>query len=231
MTSERYLESETITYGGRFENSLGVPITNATGVIKIRRVSNNQFFNGTTFQTAVTTVAMTEIDEVNAPGEWTFDFDSSLGNTTDKYVVDIIDQSGNADNELETQFSIVGNYLDVVDDKIDIIDTNLDALIITTDSIETKIDIIDTNIDDIINTLTAITADTARILGLSHENFVMEPTSFNTDDQILTGEVRWYDTAANATTDDGSTGLLGSQTYTSPRSDGLLIKMTQIKVS
>ncbi len=214
MTSERYLESEIITYGGRFENSLGVPITNATGVIKIRRTSDDQFFNGTTFQATAITNAMTEVDEIEAPGEWTFDFDSSLGNTTDKYVVDIIDQSGNADNELETQFSIVGNYLDLVEDKVDIIDTNLDALIVTTDSIESKI-------DSMIVTLEAI-------LGLSHENFVLDPTDFDTTDpkEMIKGKVRIYDSAANTTIDNGVTGLIREYDIDAPRTLGVLDKFT-----
>jgi len=65
---------------------------------------------------------------------------------------------------------------------------------------------------------TAAAIASARAVALLGDNTVLESLTQNVDGQMLTGELRAYDSAANAVTDDGVTGLLFSydivQTYT-----------------
>jgi len=66
------------------------------------------------------------------------------------------------------------------------------------------------------------------ILGLTHQNFVLEPTEFSDDNEMTKGNVRIYSTAASTTADDGSTNLVNSYTIDAPRVNGLLTKFTMI---
>jgi hypothetical protein len=85
------------------------------------------------------------------------------------------------------------------------------------DANETKIDALDTKVD--------------RVLGLMYENSVMEPLTFQDDgngNQIMvTGEIRIYDSKANADTDDGSTGLVAKYAITQSHIGDKLTKFTQ----
>lgn len=185
MSTERFKVGQTIPYEGRFEDGSGNGITDADGVISIRRTSNDEYWNGATWQVAFVTNAMAEVSEANAPGFWRFDFDSSVGEPVDNYIAEMLDTSGNSSNKLGLSFSYVGNYID---------------------PIETTVD---------------------RIVGLCHENFVLDPTEFSVDNEMTKGEVRVYDSAANATTDDGVTGLKNKYPIVAPRTDGKLDKFTQ----
>ena len=193
MSNERFKTGQTIPYEGRFEDGSGNGITDADAVISIRRTSNDEYWNGATWQVAFVTNAMTEVSEAQSPGFWRFDFDSSVGNAIDNYVAEMLDTSGNAANKLGLSFSYVGDYIDPLETKIDS----------QNDSI-------------------------ARILGLVHQNFVLDPTEFSTDNEMTKGDVRIYDTPANATTDNGVTGLLYEFSIDAPRINGMLDKFTQI---
>lgn len=61
----------------------GAGVTGATIALAIRRTSDGQWWNGTAFQAGYTTVNMTEIDSVNWPGEYGYNFDlTGLTGTT-----------------------------------------------------------------------------------------------------------------------------------------------------
>jgi len=75
-------------------------------------------------------------------------------------------------------------------------------------------------------------AQLIRILGLNHENFVMDPVTFDVNGSLLTGIVRLYDSKANADTDDGATGLIHTYNIKSVRTtQGFLGKYTQTRES
>lgn len=78
--------------------------------------------------------------------------------------------------------------------------------------------------------LDSIDADLARILGLNHDNFVHDPTDYDINGRMVTGETRMYNSKANALLDDGATGLLFKYTVTSARTvQGFLAKFTQTR--
>ncbi len=112
MPSERFNSGVSIPIRTRFEDSAGVGITNATAVVFIQRTSNNEYWNGAAFQVARISIAMDEFDEVNSPGVWRLDFDTTVGNLIDDYVFEVQDTSGNAFNRVEQGFAFVGGYLD-----------------------------------------------------------------------------------------------------------------------
>jgi hypothetical protein len=74
-----------------------------------------------------------------------------------------------------------------------------------------------------------------RTLGLLHENSVMDSTSFDGDNNLLSARLRIYDTKANAEAAassaplGGTTGLLGTYTITAEYTGGNLTKYTVVK--
>jgi hypothetical protein len=70
-----------------------------------------------------------------------------------------------------------------------------------------------------------------RSLGLAQHNHVLRGLTFNGDGNLTDATLRLYDTAANAGTDDGSTGLLGAYTVTNTYSGTSLTKATIAKAS
>ncbi len=189
--TERFLEGATIPYEAYFVDANGDGITTAAGKISIRRKSNNQYWNGATWQAANFQLTMTKVGDANSPGFWEFDFDSTVGDAVDDYVALMSDSSGNAVNRPDPRFDFVGGYLDLIEDQID-----AQNLVLT------------------------------KILGLNHENFVLDPTEFAAapDNEMTKGQVRIYDTAANATTDDGSTGIINKYDIDAPRTNGKMDK-------
>jgi len=78
-----------------------------------------------------------------------------------------------------------------------------------------------------------IVTDIKRLLGLSHENFVLDPTAFTTNGIMSAGDVYIYDSKANADADGRTiaTGAIAKYAVVSPHSSttGQLIKFTQTK--
>ena len=188
MTIERFDTGDIIPFRTRFEDDNGNGIPNAVGVVYIQRFSNNEYWNGSSFQVARTSVAMDEIDEINSLGKWEFDFDTSVGDDTDVYLAEFEDTSGNSVNTLELLTAFVGGYIN------------------------------------------ELTSNLARVLGVSKDNMVLDPTLFSVDKVMVEGDIRVYDTPANAVIDNGVTGLLYEWHIVSPRNDGKLSKYTQTRV-
>lgn len=59
-------------------DSSGAGVTGATVALSIRRQADGYYFNGTTFQSAFTTVTMTQTDSSNLPGAYHYDFNAPL---------------------------------------------------------------------------------------------------------------------------------------------------------
>lgn len=160
--------------------------------------------------------------------------------------VDVIDTNVDTVNtttsDTNSKVDIIDTNVDTINavtadtnSKVDIIDVNVDTVNATTADTNAKVDIIDANVDTInINTadtnavVNAQSDNITKILGLVHQNFVLDPTEFSTDNEMTKGDVRIYDTAANATTDDKVTGLLFEFSIDAPRINGMLDKFTQI---
>lgn len=199
--SNEYLLNATIDIQSLFQDQFKVPITTATGKIDARRLSDDSFFNGTIWVATPTSFLMTKVSDANAPGWQRFLFDTT-GFEKDEYVFNITDSSGNAKNVPQTFSATVGGYPQ------DIID-----LIVITDG---KVD--------------SIAAEVTRILGLSHDNFVLDPDNYDESGRMTEGEARIYNSKTNAETDDGSTGLLFKYSVTSERTiQGFLSKFTQVR--
>ena len=67
-----------------------------------------------------------------------------------------------------------------------------------------------------------------KLLGLAHENFVLEGLTFDVNKLMTSGRVRTYDSKANAKNNDGTTGI--KDTYLTASefdTEGKLIKFTQ----
>lgn len=67
-------------------------ITGAAYTLKICRLDNGQYWNGTAFQAGVITVNMTEVDSVNRPGEYVYAF-TPPGNG---YICSVLAETSNA---------------------------------------------------------------------------------------------------------------------------------------
>jgi len=145
----------------QFESE-GVPITNATGVIYLRRNDDDTYYNGTTHGATRVSIAMTEVSETQAAGFWRYDFDTT-GIAAGTYTIEIEDTSGNSDlpfapfsikiienTVIQNQIDIEAK-LDIVDTNVDTIDNNVDTSLLNQTDIENKIDVID-GIVDIIDT-------------------------------------------------------------------------------
>lgn len=64
-------DTETIVV---FGNDGIDPVTGAAWTLKIVRLDNGQYWNGSAWQAGVTTVNMTEADSVNLPGQYKYNF-------------------------------------------------------------------------------------------------------------------------------------------------------------
>lgn len=118
MAIERYNENSIINIRTRFNDSLGAGITNATGVVFIYRVSDNQYWNGAAFQAVRVSNPMIEVGETEHPGEWAFNFDSGVTGTNaiDTYIIETVDTSDNSVNarNIEINTALVGGWLDPI---------------------------------------------------------------------------------------------------------------------
>lgn len=100
--------------------------------------------------------------------------------------------------------------------KVDTIDANVDSILLDTTSIESKVDIIDTNVDTALVDLTSIeskvdTIDSVldatkilveRILGLSQEDYSIDTTVYDANENMTSCRIRTYSVAASVGTDD-----------------------------
>jgi len=92
-----------------------VEITNAIGKLTIQRLSDEKYFDPTLlpadpWATPAFSISMVEVDEVNSPGRWKFDFDTT-GFAKDTYLSVANDSAGEADNVPLGGESIVGEGL------------------------------------------------------------------------------------------------------------------------
>lgn len=69
-----------------------------------------------------------------------------------------------------------------------------------------------------------------RILGLSHDNWVMDDLTFDGDD-LTAATIYVYDSAANATLHDGATGLRYRWAFTATYAAGVLVESKQVRVT
>ena len=101
-------------------DSSDVEVTGAAVTLKIRRKSDGKFWTGTVFQTAVTTVSMTEVDATDAPGEYFYNFVTLGLDDDDYYLIADADSGANIPQKGELK---VGGYVDFIDKAISAIST------------------------------------------------------------------------------------------------------------
>ena len=94
--------------------------------------------------------------------------------------------------------------------------------------IELQFDQVGGYLDILDDKLDTMTVTLNKVVGLSHENFVLDPTDFDTTDpkEMIKGKVRIYDSKANADIDNGVTGLVAKYNIDAPRTLGVLDKFT-----
>ena len=212
---------DTITVNTKYVDGNNNGITNATVITFQRRDSDGKYWNGSTFQVARISLTAIEEDEINAAGFWKQIFDTVNGLTDDIYFFEFEDTSGNADNVVEILRVVV--QPDIIENKIDIIDTNLDQALIDISVIDAKIVVVDGKV-------TILDTKVTRILGLSHENFVLEPTTLDPiSKEITAGKVRIYTNPTDTLADDGATGLVDEYSIIATYTAGLLNKFIQVK--
>lgn len=258
MTIERFQQGSTEKFTVIFRDSIGTPITNADGKIIIQRVSDRLYWDGANFVAGKTLLSMTEPDETNSPGLWEYSYTfpnsdesynvtmrDSSGNADITVFEALAIVGGYVDNintdmsTLALEASATANTtainanIDSNEVKIDIIDALVDSIVakLPTNFImgsSTQNDK-DTVIDSIKTVVDSSALDLQKVKGLVHENLVNEITSWAANDVATGGQIRIYDSKANALTDDIGTGLIAKYDYITARSlDGLrLIKFTQ----
>lgn len=96
-------------------NSSNVEVTGATATIKIRRISDDKYWNGSGFQVSSTTIGMTELDSSEDPGIYYYDFNTS-GLDDDTYM--IVMDANTGSNIPQTSEIKVGGYVDFIDKAI-----------------------------------------------------------------------------------------------------------------
>lgn len=70
-----------------------------------------------------------------------------------------------------------------------------------------------------------------RLLGLSQDNWVMDGTTYDSDGNLTAATIYLYDSAANAATHDGVTGLIGSYAVSGTITAGNLTLAKQRRLS
>ena len=207
----RYALNETISIQAIFEDQFKVPITTATGKLTIRRLSDDKYFDGvSTWSATLVLIDMVKVSDANAPGWWRFLFNTT-GMAKETFITTVTDGSANAKNVPQQGELITGGWPQDILDLLAVIDG--------------KVDTIDTN-------AAAILLDTDRILALSQDNFVFDPTVYDSKGRMLEGEKRLYDSAANSSTDDGVTGLKYKYAIVSVRTLlGYLGKYTSTRIT
>ncbi len=113
--SERYQSGDNIHIESLFlKNNLN-PVTNGSGIILIRRTSDDMYFNGSGWQTTRVSNPMEETDLTEAPGWWQYDFDTSNLSSNDEIIFEVCDENNKSQNVPQLNSSLIGGFIDFID--------------------------------------------------------------------------------------------------------------------
>lgn len=136
--SDEFIIGETAHLEARFTLA-GVPSTTSTGFVYLRRNDDDTYYNGSGHQVARISLAMDEVSDAQAAGFHRYDF-VLTSIAAGSYTVETEDTSGNSDNP-QSPYSIkiiantvIDNQVDI-EAKIDIVDTVVDAIKVSTDNL------------------------------------------------------------------------------------------------
>ncbi len=148
-------------------DSSGVGVTGATVNLRVRRASDGFFFTGTTFQSGVATVSMTEFDSTNLPGLYTYQFPAAAISQAATLLYVATCTTAGVTNEPWYGQIKVGGWVDYVNYDLETIGAAaifIPALLGTTNTIRTMLTVVDDGIKGIFRVVQDIVARLGQIL-------------------------------------------------------------------
>lgn len=194
MSTVRIQTGDTEELRSRFVNAQGAGVTGLAPTVRIWRVSDGQFWNGTGYAASPTNHAMSAVDATNLPGVYAYDFDTSAGGGASEEEHGVLSTTSDASviNPDQEASVHVGGFIDNLDaavssravpgDAMALVANALTAAAVATDAIDA--DALATNAvneirDAVLNALLgsgeslAVTLqNVARILGLDSSHTV-----------------------------------------------------------
>lgn len=192
----------------------GAGDTGATPEIAIRRFRethgvalDNYYWDGAGgFQAAPNWIALSEYDATNNPGLYTYLFEQDLVGLEHTYVVYYRNTTG-----------IVGfaTEIHVITNEVYVPNTQPDPIVIGPDSVMGQLELVKDGGSALFNPTTDplhfLALDSARTLGLLHQNAILDNQTYDANNQLIAARLRVFDSAANVPTTPGggeTTGLI-----------------------
>ena len=195
-------------------NSSGIGVTGATPEVVIRRYRetaggalDNYFWDGAGgFQAAANWITMSEYDAVNNPGLYTYLFEQDLVGLEYIYLIHYRHTASPVGFAVEEH---------VITNEVYIPRTQPDPIIIGPNSVMGQLELIKDGgtglFDPTTDPLHYLALDSARVLGLLHQNAIVDNQTYDANGQPITARVRVFDDPSNVPDTPGgseTTGLL-----------------------
>ncbi len=222
----RWASNQDITLFLDLRSISGVGVPGASPEVSIRRYKetitgtllDNYFWNGTGFQATAFWHTMTEVDPVNNQGQYIYNFQQSLvalQHTYQMYYRHEVTPVG-----FDSEQHIITN-------EVFIPDTQPDPIIFGENTVLGQLQLIKDNatglFDGATDALHFQRTDVARILGLLHQNAIIDNQVYTTAGQLESARLRVFDSSANVPSTPGGsevTGLLHQYTITAVYKSG-----------
>lgn len=120
MSTVRIQTGDVEEIRSRFVDAQGAGVTGLSPTVRIWRVSDGQFWNGTGYAAAPTDHPMAAVDAANLPGVYAYDFDTSGGSgaSEEEHGVLASTTSGSVINSAQEASVHVGGFIDNLDAQI-----------------------------------------------------------------------------------------------------------------
>jgi hypothetical protein len=202
---------------------VGVTGAGATGKIpqvSIRRIKetatgtllDNYYWNGTDFQLAAYWHDLSEFDAIDNPGVYRYIFEQSLIGTEHQYLMYY--------RHTTTPIGFA-KEIHTITNEVYIPRTNPDPIVIGPQTIMGQLELIkdggDGDFDETQDSLHDISLDFRRILGLIHDNGIVDNHQYDAGSNLTSARLRVFDSAVNVPTTPGgseTTGLLFEYVFT-----------------
>jgi hypothetical protein len=165
---------------------------------------DNWYWDGSTFVSIPTYHNMAEVDSVNLPGEYSYHFEQSLVGLEIQYLVYF---------KNDGYPPVIAHETHIITNEVYIPHTQPDPIIIGPQSVMGQLELVKDGgtglFDGLTDSLHFLRADTARILGLLHQNGMVDKQQYDSNGQLTYARLRVFDSAVHVPPSPGGNEVLG----------------------
>jgi hypothetical protein len=191
--------------------NLGLPVTGASPTVAIRRyrdingaILDGYYWDGAVFTATPTWHLLIEVDKSNSPGLYTYLFEQKLVGLQYQYMIYYKNAAGPQGFAVESI---------LVTNEVYIPEVQPDPIIVGPNSIMGQLELIkdggDGDFDETKDSLHDIANNAARVLGLSHQNAMVDKQQYDTNRQLIYARIRVFDSPGNVPATPGGSETSG----------------------